>query len=181
MSDLNSEAKVFTGTALRALELLGNGVNAESVSSALGVTPSYISTLIADPEFSEQLVARRYESLQKHNERDASYDAIEDKLLKQLESLRPLMMRPMEVLRAIQVVNAAKRRGSSAPESIVNQQALVQLSMPVTLIQKFTTNSNNQVVEVEGQQLVTIDPKALLSKIGRKDDYQQVTAVSTTQ
>jgi len=172
--------KVFTGTAGRALELLGNGVNAESVAAALGVTPSYISTLIADEEFTTQLVTLKYEKLSKHNERDDKYNSIEDKLLEQLESLRPLMMRPMEVLRAIQVVNAAKRRGAASPDSIVNKQALVQLTMPIQLVQKFTTNINNQVVEVEGQELVTIDSKSLLSKIGRTDDYKAATPELTS-
>lgn len=145
-----------TSTESRALSLLGQGLGPEVVAAAVGVSTSRISQLLSDPQFSSQVAEARYENLAKHNTRDASYDRMEDTLLEKLQDLLPFMMRPMEVLKAIQVINAAKRRGASAPEAITNQQTVVQLLMPTQIIQSFTTNINNQVVKAGAQDLVTI-------------------------
>ena len=145
-----------TSTESRALSLLGQGLGPEVVAAAVGVSTSRISQLLSEPEFSAQVAELRYENLAKHNTRDNSYDALEDALVEKLKDLMPYMMRPMEVLKAIQVINAAKRRGSSAPEAITSQQTVVQLVMPTQIIQSFTTNINNQVIKAGTQDLVTV-------------------------
>lgn len=145
-----------TTTEDRALSLLGQGLGAEAVASAVGVTVSRISQLLSQPEFAAKVSSLRYDNLAKHNSRDNAYDALEDTLVEKLKENLPFMMRPMEILKAISVVNAAKRRGSSAPESIVSQQTVVQLVMPTQIIQSFTTNINNQVVKAGTQDLVTV-------------------------
>jgi hypothetical protein len=145
-----------TSTETRALTLLGQGLGPEVVAAAVGVSTSRISQLLSDPTFSSQVADLRYKHLSKHNDRDNAYDRMEDTLLEKLQDLLPFMMRPMEVLKAIQVINQAKRRGSSAPESITSQQTVVQLLMPTQILQSFTTNINNQVVKAGAQDLVTI-------------------------
>lgn len=149
-------------TDTRALALLGSGLNAASVSMALGVSESYISQLMSQEGFKEEVTALRYEALNKHNARDVAYDSIEDKLIKQLSDNLPLMQRPMEILRAITVINGAKRRGQSAPEQLVNSTQVVNLLMPVSITQKFTTNVNNQVMRAGEQTLETIQSGTLL-------------------
>lgn len=145
-----------TTTESRALILLGQGLGPEVVAAAVGVSTSRISQLLSDPEFSAQVAESRYENLAKHNTRDNVYDAMEDTLLEKLKDCLPYMMRPMEILKSIQVINAAKRRGSSAPEAITGQQNVVQLLMPTQIIQNFTTNINNQVIKAGTQDLVTV-------------------------
>jgi hypothetical protein len=156
-----------TSTESRALQLLGSGVNPETVASALGVSVSRISQLISDPEFSAQVAELRFTSLQKHNVRDNSYDEIEDALIEKLKDLMPLMMRPMEVLKSIQVINAAKRRGQSAPESITAQQTVVNLVMPTIITQTYavTQNIHNQVIRAGDQDLLTIQSSSLLKRV----------------
>lgn len=162
----------------RALELLGAGVSQEAVASALGVTASYVSQLMADKDFALKVAEMRFEQLHQHTVRDNKYDTIEDKLLIRMEQALPLMIKPNEILRAIQVVNAAKRRGSQAQELPVGQHAQVVLNMPIKLVQKFTTNILNQVIAVEGRDLITIPPQELLKKVGVTDDRNQLTAAS---
>jgi hypothetical protein len=160
-------------TEMRALELLGAGVNPESVASALGVTVSRISQLMSQDDFKNEVIRLRYENLQKHNTRDNTYDSIEDKLLVQLERAIPLAIKPMEVTRILQVVNAAKRRGQSAPDSIIQQQTVVKLNMPTKIINQFSVqvNTNNQVVQAGDQELLTIQSGTLLKQIeGRNND-----------
>jgi uncharacterized protein YeaC (DUF1315 family) len=155
-----------SATEERALSLLGQGLGPEIVASAVGVSVSRISQLLSDPKFSAQVATLRYESLAKHNDRDNRYDQMEDQLLDKMKDLIQYMVKPFEVLKAIQVINQAKRRGSSAPESITNQQTVVQLVMPTQIIQNFskdsiTVNVNNQVVRAGNQDLVTTQSSSM--------------------
>lgn len=155
-------ANVTTSTESRALSLLGSGLGPEVVASALGISVSRISQLLSQEEFAAEVATLRFQNLSKHNERDSRYDQMEDDLLERLRDCMPLMVRPMEILKAIQVINAAKRRGSSAPEQITHQNNVVNLVMPTQIIQKFTTNINNQVIQAGHQNLNTMQSGSLL-------------------
>ena len=163
-----------SSTESRALSLLGQGLGPEVVAAAVGVTTSRISQLLSDPKFAAEVAELRYENLAKHNTRDNAYDSLEDTLLERLKDLLPLMMRPMEILKAIQVINAAKRRGTSAPESITNQQTVVQLVMPTQIIQSFTTNINNQVVKAGEQDLITVQSSNMTKLLAASKGAQNV-------
>ena len=145
-----------TSTESRALALLGQGLGPETVASAIGVSVSRISQLLSTTEFAAAVADLRFKNLSKHNERDNEYDKLEDELILKMRDLMPFMVRPMEVARVLQIINAAKRRGSSAPESITNQQTVVQLNMPINVFQKFTVNAVNQVIQAGQQQLITV-------------------------
>lgn len=146
----------------RAMELLGAGVGQEAVASALGVTASYISQLLSDTGFASKVTALKYEALAAHTERDAKYDSIEDTLLTKLERSVNLMLRPADILGAIKVINGAKRRGNDSQESIIQQNNIVEITMPIQIVNDFTTNINNQVIKAGDQELVTIQSSKLL-------------------
>lgn len=155
----------------RALTLLGSGLSPTVVASALGVTESYISQLLSEEEFAIQVTQLRYESLAKHNARDAELDKLEDKLIEKMHNLLPLMIRPMEVIRAFSIINAAKRRGASTPQQITEQQTLVNLNIPITVENKFVVTSDNQVVEVNSQTLLPMQSsnvQKLLENVRKK-------------
>ncbi len=149
----------------KALSLLGSGVQAESVASALGVTPSRIAQLLSDKVFSDSVAELRYKSLQEHNIRDGKYDTLEDTLLTKLERSLPLLVRPESILKAIGVVNSAKRRGQSAPQQVTNQQNIVNLVLPTVIAEKFAININNQVTKAGDQELLTMASGNLLKQI----------------
>lgn len=144
----------YSGKKGQILEMLGSGLGAESVATALGVSPSLVSQLLSIEEFAQAVTARRFARLTKHNERDDKLDGIEDLAIKKLEEMLSMVYKPMEVLRIFQVVNAAKRRGSgadAAASTVINNQ-VVNLVLPAAIKQTFHADSNNQVVEViEGQ------------------------------
>lgn len=182
-------ASTTTTTESRALALLGTGLGPEVVASALGVSISRISQLLSEETFAAEVATLRFQNLSKHNERDTKYDQMEDDLLERLKDCLPLMVRPMEILKAIQVINAAKRRGASAPEQIVHQNNVVNLVMPVQVIQKFTTNVHNQVVQTGTQSLNTLQSGSLLnlarSQTGGKNEctspeFKAITATTST-
>jgi hypothetical protein len=160
-----AQIKRYEGTAARILEMLGNGLSPTVVSSALGVSESYISQLLSEEQFSVQVTGLRYANLQAATSRDRNYDAMEDTLIDKMRELIPLMYKPMEVLRAITVINAAKRRGADAPDNTVIHQTIVQLTLPQVVASKFVTNVNNQVIEAGNQELITIAANHLTSKL----------------
>jgi hypothetical protein len=162
-----------SSTETRALTLLGQGLGPEVVAAAVGVSVSRISQLLSDPAFASQVSELRFENLAKHNSRDSAYDTMEDTLIGKLEEALPFMMRPMEILKSIQVINAAKRRGSSAPEAITAQQTVVQLTMPTQIIQNFTTNINNQVIKAGTQDLVTVQSSGMTKLLEQLRDQQE--------
>jgi hypothetical protein len=168
-----------TSTESRALTLLGQGIAPGIVAATCGVSESRISQLISNPEFAAQVAELRFAGLQKHNARDNSYDQMEDTLIEKLKDLLPLMMRPMEVLKAIQVINQAKRRGQSAPESILQQNTVINLTIPTQIIQRFQTNAQNMVVQAGNQELLTLQASSLLGKVkGNNHDSPRIADLS---
>ncbi len=157
--------RTYSGTKGKILEMLGSGMGPEIVSTACGVTPSYVSQLLADQEFAEAVAARRFELLSRNNARDAKADAIEDAALEKLDSMLGMVYNPMQVLKIYQVVNAAKRRGSAgqAEASTVINNQVVNLVLPPAISQRFTRDANNQVIEVAAEE-VRMVPETQITK-----------------
>jgi hypothetical protein len=147
---------VLTSVESRLLQLLGNGVPATQAAAALGLTDGRVSQILSDEQFAEKVATERFNNLQKHNARDSEYDEMEDTLLKQLKAASQMAIKPLEIAKLLQIVNQAKRRGQAAPENILNKQAIVQLVIPVQIIQRYTANIDNQVVKAGDQDLLTI-------------------------
>ena len=150
-----------TSTRERALALLGDGIPPSMVASALGVTDSAISQLLSDSSFAEQVVQLKYFNLLKHSERDKKADDIEDRLLDKLKDTCEFLMDPLKIAVIYSKINAAKRRGTSAPDSLIQQNNIVQLVMPSVVVnqysaEKIQVNINNQVVKAGNQELVTV-------------------------
>jgi len=153
-------------TEEKALALLGQNVPAETVAASLGITPSAISQMLANEDFAARVNEQRFLNLAAHSERDNHYDELEDKLLDKLENSIPMMHKAGEILKALQVVNSAKRRGSAAPAHLNENTTVIPLTLPTQIIQQFTVNAaNNQVVKVGEQTLITMQSGTLADKL----------------
>lgn len=169
-----SSGQARTAEVDRALVLLGQGLDPGVVSGATGLSAGRISQLLSDIEFTSEVAELRFKSLVRHTERDQKADTLEDKLLEMLENCLPFMEhKPMVILRAYQTLNAAKRRGATAPEHIAKPAEVINLNMPVTVMQKFITNINGMVIKAGNQELVTVqssrmDPLLAAAKLERE-------------
>lgn len=148
-------------------ELLGLNLPNKTVASAVGVDESYISQLLSDEVFAGEVQELRVKTLAEHANRDKAYNALEDALLKKVDDLLPMMVRPMEVVRALQVVNNATRRAAPAELSATAQPSVVVLQLPNAIINKFVVNAQKQIVEVEGETISTMSAKGVLEKLER--------------
>jgi predicted transcriptional regulator len=149
----------------KALSLLGQGISSVMVASTLGVSESLISQYIADSRFASEVTARKLKALQVQTDIDNKYATAENNLLDKLLKTIPLITKPMDILRGIQVINATKRRGmSDAPVAQHNTQ-IVQINLPAAMAAKFITNTANQIVEIQDSEgarsLVTSTPEAV--------------------
>src|SRR3954462_6012515 len=105
-------SNVSTATQERALSLLGQGIPAEQVAGACGVTVSAISQLMSQEEFSKKVLEARFETLSRHNEVDTEYDNMERSLQKQFKGMMEWgLTKPLEVLKAMKEINSMQRRG----------------------------------------------------------------------
>lgn len=151
-------------------QLLGSGLTPEVVSSAVGCTPSYITQLMAEEDFSSSVIALRSKRLTAQNDRDSSIDSLEDKLIKKTHAMIDdgSIYKPLDIARLMVATNKMTRRGVPAHESVVVQNRVVNLQMPTQVIQHFTLNSMSEVVEVGEQTLVTMPTAQLLNKLANE-------------
>lgn len=151
----------------KILSLLSKGLPPSAVANALGIDQSYISQLMSDDEFAAEVSTRKYITVEKHLARDGAIDRLEDKILEKLEHSMAMMHRPMEILKAFSVINAAKRKATIAtPADILSPSTqIINLQMPTIIQQHFTTNINNQVISAGTQNLITIQSNTLMETV----------------
>lgn len=154
----------------KVLEMLGAGVSNEQVASAVGCTPGYVSQLMADSSFADQVIALRVAALTDASNRDKRILKIEDELIDQLEQAVEMrsFMKPRDLLAAFATVNASKKKGVAGAEAMTINQQVVNLNIPPVVIRNFTQNSVGEVIEVEGQTLVTMPAHTLLKELVSK-------------
>ena len=135
----------------KAIAMLGSGTPASIVASALGVTESAISQLLAQEDVSKEVTDLRFKSLTRQTALDDRYTSMEETLLTKLEKVIPLMTKPRDVVASLTAINNTKRRGASNLGGTVGQSQVVSLTIPITIAHKFVSNVNNQVVEVHDE------------------------------
>lgn len=162
-----SNLPTLTSLESRALELLGDGHPQEVVASTLGVTPARITQLMSLEWFSNEVSKLRFTRLQTQTIRDKSIDRIEDKILVKLEKSLPLITRTGDLVKAFQVLNSAKRRGSPVDTAaqLINQ-TVINLTLPAAIVNKYKSNEQAQVVEVNGKSFLTA-PSNLLPELAK--------------
>lgn len=141
--------------ANQVITYLKNGISPIEISRALGITPGAVTQLMQSPQVSTEIAKMQAEQQARSSAIDAKYDAIEEKLLVQLEKTVPLLMRPGEIANVLTRINAAKRRGV-AHQVAQGPAQVLQLNIPIALQSKFVVNSANQVVQAGEQTLVTM-------------------------
>lgn len=151
-------------------ELLAKGLSQAVVSSIVGVDPSYISQLMAQEDFAGQVSEGRAIAVGQHIKRDERLDALEDGMIGKVEEMvkSPFMFRkPMEAVKALQIVNGLKRRASN----VLGTQAdtagtVVMLTMPKTIVNNFyapVLDINQNVVKIGDTDLITVQSAGMLA------------------
>lgn len=153
----------------RARELLGeSGLPAHVVAATLGVTPGYISQLLADANFAYDVQTLRFKRTQSYAKRDEKIEAIEDKLLEKIATSVKFANKLPELTKAFQVMNAAKRRGTvDVNDSGLTTGVTITLTMPKTTVNTYQVrlDVNNNVVEAGSQSMHTATLKDVVTLV----------------
>lgn len=174
---MSGKTEIVNQLESRAIKLLSSGLSAAKVAEALGVDSSRISQLLDQVEFKEQLANEKFSLLSRHNEADAKLDSLEDKVRDRLEQTVDMIFDPMKLTRIFQVVNAAKRRGMAVVGDGFNNSTVVSLTIPQRVVNNFVVNSNNQVIQAGGEDLITIQPHRVQEMIHERDQEKLKSAV----
>lgn len=146
--------------------LLSAGCRPGQVAAAVGCEDSYVSQLMQDQQFSQEVVTARILALSGHSERDKKYDGLEDQILDKLTNQLHMIMNPDRLVRMLVAVNNAKRRGAGAADTqLAPISNVINLTLPTLIVNKYQTNQANEVVEVNGQGLVGMPATALIERL----------------
>lgn len=153
----------------RILELLGQGITAAQVATAVGCDDSYISQLMADETFSSKVIELRAENFSKFVELDRKVDSAEAAALERLDRLAAFITSPTQAARVYAVLNQAKRRTA---DTISSQQAVAQtvtLELPAAARVRFQLTADKQVIEIEGRALTTMPARSLAERLEQRN------------
>ncbi len=149
-------------------ELLGVGLPNNVVASATGVTESYVSQLLSEETFAAEVQELRLKNLTEASTRDGKWNRLEDSLLEKIEHLLPLMVKPMEVLQALKIVNSAQRRAAPRELAANAQHHHVHLHLPTVVQQKFVVNAQSQIVEADGRTIATMGANKVVEMLKKR-------------
>lgn len=154
----------------KILDLLARGLSQVEVSRALGVTESYISQIVHDPDNIIKLQELKAKRLTVASNLDDYYDQIETKAVGRLVDITDKsaqMMTPDQLIKIAKFSNEAKRRNATdlSPNN-TNVQALVVITLPTGNIPGLSVvkSSTNEVLEMQGKSLLPMDTKTLLAR-----------------
>lgn len=152
------------------LRLLGEcNLAPVQAAQATGLSESYISQLMAEESFREEVLRLRTQRLTQYSEHDTELDSLESKALSRVAETLPFM-KGNDALRAFQVLNAAKRRSAQVSQS-ATPSMVVELEIPPAAQVHFKIQvGTSEVVEVEGRSLATLPSKNVT------DMHRQITA-----
>lgn len=146
----------------QALALIAQNIPQHQVASTLGVEESYVSQIASDEENQEELERLRlqYKATAEKVERfDELLEKTEEVYLENIAKRAPLA-NLQQSLQAFRVLTGARRRRETtqAPAG-VNAAISVNITMPVQVLPAYVKNAQNEIVEVNGQTMVSATAK----------------------
>lgn len=149
------------------VEFLSKGFSLTQVSQICGCSISWVSE-VAETCAEEIAVTRALVTIQKQAI-DNNYNLLEEAVLERLQTVLPFETNTGVLIKALQVLNGAKRRseGETAGTSqttVINQAVLV---MPERFVRQqdraaeIVVNGNNEIVEIEGRPLLSASANSI--------------------
>lgn len=155
------------------ISMLAQGIPTSQIAAALGVDDSYISQLKADPEVQQQVAEQAAAATVKDLAFDELLESAEEKALERIE--KNIHFANMgQALAAFRVLNGAKKRREASLTALSGTTAVtVNLTLPAINIVNYTTNRNNEIVEVEGKTMISASVRSLDSILAQRAGERQ--------
>lgn len=165
----------------KIIEMLGKGIPATQVASAVGCDDSYISQLLSEPGVADTVIEAKAIHFSKYVEQDQKLDDAEAEALQKVASLVPFITRPAEAVRVYGVLNAAKRRTVDTASQANAVAQTVQLELPEASRVRFTLTQDRQVIEIEGRSMTTMPAKSLATQLEQRNAARLLNAPAPTR
>lgn len=165
----------------KIIEMLGKGIPAAQVASAVGCDDSYISQLLSQEGVAAKVIELKADHFSAYVEQDQKLDAAEAEALDKVASLVPFITRPAEAVRVYSVLNAAKRRTVDSASQATAVAQTVQLDLPEASRVRFTLTADRQVIEIEGRSMTTMPAKSLASQLEQRQAARLLNASAPTK
>lgn len=159
----------------RIIEMLGKGIPATQVASAVGCDDSYISQLLSQEGVVEKITALKVEHFSGFVEQDAILDDAEAAALQKVAYLVPFITRPAEAVRVFATLNAARRRTTDSASNAQAIAATVSLELPEASRVRFTLTHDKQVIEIEGRSMTTMPARSLAARLEQRNAARMLT------
>jgi antitoxin component of MazEF toxin-antitoxin module len=165
----------------KIIELLAKGLNGVEIARATGVTEGYVSQVNNDPDARTKINELRSKHVGETVKIDDAYDRLEllgtERLLKLVEE-KAQLMDPMKLLKIVTAANVAKRRLDTNPAQTAGQgnSFNVVLNFPNVPMSQLTLvkSANNEVLEVGGQQLLTMPTGLVKQRALARQDLESI-------
>ena len=156
----------------RIVTMLAAGVKPVNIAAAIGVDASYVSQVAAENE--EQISEERSKRAVNVVEHDMTLDAMEDRSLQKVGRLLDGVTDPMKALAVFKVLNGARRRSEAANAAAV-PATVVQIELPEVARVAIKVTTNNQVIEVAGRSMLTMQAKTVEDMLVRRQEEKKKT------
>ena len=150
------------------IALLSQGIPAAQVAAAVGVSESYISQLRADPELSELITTQGTAKLEANAAFDNTLERAELMALEKIEKNLPFANMG-QAMAAFRILNSARKRSDAfATPADQSTNITVNLTLPAAAAARYVVNTSNEIVEVEGQTMITATAKSLDTMLAQR-------------
>jgi hypothetical protein len=141
---------------------LASGVSQTAAAKAVGVDDSYVSQLLALPDFRQAILDISATRLHEAVRHDDNIESIEKKALRVLDQKLPYVRSAMEAAKIFATLNGAKKKAvDSGSGTGTGGAQSVTIVLPRAATVALKLNTSNQVIEVEGRTMAPLPSRAL--------------------
>ena len=169
---IEDEERILSTEEEDLVNLLGRDVSESQCATILEVSAGYVSQLKARPHVAKAINTLKADKAISDQLRDERLDSLEDGLLDNLEKTINWFAKPRDILDAIKTIHGLERRGRKSQTPTAdssNAKTVVQITLPNMLMVNSTLdvkfNSNNEIVRIEGQDLLTMQTENVLEEL----------------
>jgi hypothetical protein len=168
----------------KIINFLSQGVSQAVAASAAGVSPSYVSQLLKEPEVLEEISKARAGQLQEDLETEKVLQAAERKALRAVVDKLPHVRHAVDAARVFQVLNGARRSREVSREEEVDRGNVVTLVLPKAANVMIQMNAANQIVAVDGESTAPLPSRVLPSlrkNLEQPEMVKQITSATDVE
>jgi hypothetical protein len=171
----------MNSTKEHIIALLSQSIPTSQVAAACGVTDAYVSQLKADPELATIIASGAAETATRDIAFDNTLERAELMALEKIEKNLPFANMG-QAMAAFKILNSARKRADAfgAAQTDQSTNITVNLTLPSAAAARYVVNSSNEIVEVEGQTMITATAKSLDSLLAQRASAQLQQPVVTS-